>query len=256
MNRLQKVSNKQAIRVFTNTLWHRTVWSDNNNKYRNTRKEMVEIILGNGYENPEILNTKKGKEKIVEMNDVMDIVIQNYNNKIECTHMIPIATLDYRALTFNTSGSKNGPISIFDKFPQLMSKHTHPLKYMKYMPHNLIIKILKNDGMLLKNINDQTHDMCIAAVNENGLSLEHAKCKTFDVCHKAVKQNAEALMYVPLCENSHINNQNADIHKLIKKINRSNKITSLVQTLIIIIALAISASYVEYTIESKEKDLL
>ena len=60
-------------------------------------------------------------------------------------------------------------------------------------PH---LKKVKENGLTLEFIEEQTEEMCIMAVKENGLVLQYVKNQTEEICLEAVKQNQEALQYV------------------------------------------------------------
>lgn len=55
---------------------------------------------------------------------------------------------------------------------------------------------VRQNGLALQYINDQTHDICIEAVKQNGLALQYVKNQTHDICIEAIKQNNDAVQYV------------------------------------------------------------
>ena len=58
------------------------------------------------------------------------------------------------------------------------------------------MKAVKEDGLALEHVKEQTHEICLEAVKENGHALEYVKEQTYEICLEAVKQNGYALEYV------------------------------------------------------------
>ena len=58
------------------------------------------------------------------------------------------------------------------------------------------IEAVKQNGLALRYVKEQTPDICLAAVKQNGLALRFVKEQTPDICLEAVKQNGLALRFV------------------------------------------------------------
>jgi hypothetical protein len=58
---------------------------------------------------------------------------------------------------------------------------------------NLYNKIVKNNGLALKYIQQQTPELCMTAVQQNGLAVHYVKEITDDIYLEAVKQNGNAI---------------------------------------------------------------
>jgi len=55
---------------------------------------------------------------------------------------------------------------------------------------------LRDDGLLLQFITEQTEDLCKMAITQNGLALQYVKYQTDEICSIAVQQNGLSLEYV------------------------------------------------------------
>lgn len=53
---------------------------------------------------------------------------------------------------------------------------------------------VKQNGLNLKYVKEQTPEICLAAVQENGLALEYVKEQTPEICLAAVKRSGCALI--------------------------------------------------------------
>jgi len=58
------------------------------------------------------------------------------------------------------------------------------------------LETLRNDGLALKSMEDQTHEMCLIAVGQNSEALQYVKNQTDEICLVAVMRDGEALQYV------------------------------------------------------------
>lgn len=67
----------------------------------------------------------------------------------------------------------------------------------------MCLTAVKNDGMALEFVKNQTNEICIEAVKQHGWALQHVKEQNPEVCIKAVEQDGWALRYV--------NNQSKEI---------------------------------------------
>ena len=86
--------------------------------------------------------------------------------------------------------------NIFDSrdFEMLRSNGLE-LQYVK-QTFDLCIVAVKQNGLALEFVNNQTEEICIAAVINNGFALEFVKHQTEDICLVAVKQNGLAYKYI------------------------------------------------------------
>lgn len=88
-------------------------------------------------------------------------------------------------------------------------------KYVKTeIPTELILFVVRKNGMLLRHVNNQTHEICLAAVSTNGTALQFVKDQSQEICDKAFKQNPLSIEYMDdkfkskdIC-NQAINNDN------------------------------------------------
>ena len=58
------------------------------------------------------------------------------------------------------------------------------------------LKLVKQDGMLLKNIENQTRELCLEAVKQNGLAIQFAQHQNEMIYLSAVSQNGLSLKYI------------------------------------------------------------
>ena len=59
-----------------------------------------------------------------------------------------------------------------------------------------VLEQVKQDGLFLKYVKNQTPELCIEAVKGSGMALQYVKRQTPEICLAAVQQNSEALQYV------------------------------------------------------------
>ncbi len=74
-------------------------------------------------------------------------------------------------------------------------------KSQKQKMQDEILEAVQMDGSALKNIRQelQTPEICLTAVKQNGMALKYVKEQTIEICLAAVKKNSYALRYVMLC---------------------------------------------------------
>jgi len=70
--------------------------------------------------------------------------------------------------------------------------------FIYYFTYNDILTVLKQNGLLLKYVDNTilTDEIYMTAVSNNGLALEYVKIKTKELCYQAVKRNGTALQFV------------------------------------------------------------
>ena len=82
---------------------------------------------------------------------------------------------------------------------------------------------VKQYGLVLQYVKEQTHEICLEAVKEDGHALEWVKEQTFEICLEAIKETGLALQYVkeqtPLIIH-YLKKYNISIYSLFKKENR------------------------------------
>jgi hypothetical protein len=61
---------------------------------------------------------------------------------------------------------------------------------------NTILEDVKKDGLLLKDIKNQTPEICLAAVSNYGHALKFVHKQTLEICLAAIKQNEYAVHHV------------------------------------------------------------
>lgn len=76
------------------------------------------------------------------------------------------------------------------------------------------LNAVKQDGLAVKFVKDQTEEICREAVNENGMALQYVKDQTDEICIHTVGQDGMALQYVreptaDICKAALLNNPEA-----------------------------------------------
>jgi len=63
---------------------------------------------------------------------------------------------------------------------------------------NFCKRQIAHDGCLIRNVPEKmrTHNLCLAAVRQNGMALKFISNQTPEICRAAVEQNPDALQYV------------------------------------------------------------
>ncbi|MDR1984220.1 MAG: DUF4116 domain-containing protein [Prevotellaceae bacterium] len=70
------------------------------------------------------------------------------------------------------------------------------LEFVKEQTPEICMEAVKQNGWALKYVKEQTPEMCMEAVKESGFALDYVKEQTPEICMEAVKQNGLALHYV------------------------------------------------------------
>ena len=70
------------------------------------------------------------------------------------------------------------------------------LQHVKEQTHEICLEAVKQNGHALEHVKEQTSEMCLEAVKEDGHALQYVKEQTFEMCLVAVKQYGLALEYV------------------------------------------------------------
>ena len=55
---------------------------------------------------------------------------------------------------------------------------------------------VKEDGLALEYVKEQTPEICWEAVRQNGLALEYVKEQTPEICLEAVRQSGDSVRFV------------------------------------------------------------
>ena len=69
------------------------------------------------------------------------------------------------------------------------------LKFKDYSEEE-ILEAVKQNGLALQFVKNQTEAICLAAVKEYGYALNYIKKQTEEICYEAVKKDGNALKYV------------------------------------------------------------
>lgn len=78
-----------------------------------------------------------------------------------------------------------------------INRHKIFLKYQHKQNHTSCIAILKEDGLMIRDVRKQTPLLRKVAVKQNGLALEFVREKDLETCIIAVTQNEKAKKFVP-----------------------------------------------------------
>jgi hypothetical protein len=70
------------------------------------------------------------------------------------------------------------------------------LQFVKEQTEELCLAAVKQNGLALQFVKEQTEELCLAEVKQNGLALQFVKEQTEEICLAAVKQNGWALGFV------------------------------------------------------------
>ena len=85
------------------------------------------------------------------------------------------------------------------------------------------LEAVKETGLALEYVKEQTHEICLQAVKRDGYALRFVENQTPDICLEAVKRHGFALQYVkeqsPLIIHS-LKKYDASIYTTFKKENR------------------------------------
>jgi hypothetical protein len=83
---------------------------------------------------------------------------------------------------------------------QLLLKKVHDIRRNESAFKNginqaedICLETVKQNGLKLEYVKEQTHVICLEAVKQNGLALKYVKEQTYDTCMEAVKQNGKPL---------------------------------------------------------------
>ena len=97
------------------------------------------------------------------------------------------------------------------------------LEYVKEQTSDICLEAVKQHGLALKYVKEQTPDICLEAVKRHGFALEYVKEQTPEMCLQAVKRHGFALKYVkeqtPLIIH-YLKKYNISLYELYKKENR------------------------------------
>ncbi|MCC0726709.1 DUF4116 domain-containing protein [Clostridioides sp. ZZV14-6045] len=70
------------------------------------------------------------------------------------------------------------------------------LRYIKNQTEEICMEAVKQDGRALKYVKNQTEEICIEAVKEDGLTLIEVKEQTDKICKEALKEDKHEVRYV------------------------------------------------------------
>lgn len=78
----------------------------------------------------------------------------------------------------------------------IKTKGVPVIKDIVYQPEELCLEAVREDGLALKHIRDQTDCICMEAVVNNALALKFARCQTPDMCRIATEKDKHAFIYI------------------------------------------------------------
>jgi hypothetical protein len=83
-----------------------------------------------------------------------------------------------------------------EKHKYKTSEFTLGERALFYLPEELYMAAVQQNGRALQYVKDQAFDLCMAAVQQDGRALRFVNNQTFDLCMAAVQQDGLALRYV------------------------------------------------------------
>ena len=75
-------------------------------------------------------------------------------------------------------------------------KEYNALSSKKNLSGEKALEAVKQNGVTLRYVNEQTEEICLEAVKQDGYALRYVNEQTEEICLEAVKQNGVALRYV------------------------------------------------------------
>lgn len=72
----------------------------------------------------------------------------------------------------------------------------HKEEFEKWNDETYCLNAVKQDGLKLQFVHNQTGDICMAAVKQYGGALRYVHNQTKDICMEAVKKDRRALNYI------------------------------------------------------------
>jgi len=109
------------------------------------------------------------------------------------------------SLNIDVMGSINNPSKDIGLYHSLKTEETKVNEFKYKEQEDQIMRLLKLDGLILKNIECQNESICEAAIKSNPLSFVHVKNQTETLCKLSVESNATNFRHVKnktneLCE--------------------------------------------------------
>jgi len=109
------------------------------------------------------------------------------------------------SLNIEVMGSINNPSKDIGLYHSLKTEETKVNEFKYKEQEDQIMRLLKLDGLILKNIECQNESICEAAIKSNPLSFVHVKNQTETLCKLSVESNATNFRHVKnktneLCE--------------------------------------------------------
>jgi hypothetical protein len=109
-------------------------------------------------------------------------------------------------INFFNYGTKTADVELKDDEPvwydhdkykahTIILTNIRDLKYFE-IPDQYALDVVKQDGLALDYVKDQTPEICLEAVKQDGLALDYVKDQTPEICLEAVKQSGRALEFV------------------------------------------------------------
>lgn len=118
---------------------------------------------------------------------------KNYSSTLCACKEVGISRTSFTSFCSRVTGKVSHELSMEER-----SKLFETYAREKVNTHMMLsdVERVKNNGMKLQYIENQTHEICMEAVKQNGLALQFVKNQTEEICLEAVKQNWDALKYV------------------------------------------------------------
>ncbi|MGL5314588.1 MAG: DUF4116 domain-containing protein, partial [Peptostreptococcaceae bacterium] len=205
---MNKKNKSKANQLQEESLLNDNVPEINNKKTDNLNKQYSKY-------NNEVANNSQAYEKVTYKNTTTRSVERispdgEYNKAIETNEQV-----EERIKFGNTQNTYDAPRntavdnqSNFIDLEPIAEKEVIPLEVIEPTPRKLLIgdnnsssngnslRLVRKDGMLLKDIQNQTKEICLEAVKQNGLALQYAKYQNELICLAAINENISAYKYI------------------------------------------------------------
>lgn len=170
--------------------------------YKNTTTKSIERVTSDGEYNKAVETNEQVEERI-KYGNIKNSFDNHLDNVID---LQPVEEIELTPLE---------PVEVKPK--KLLQNNMISSNYSGYL------KQVRQNGLYLKNIDNQTKELCLEAVKQNGLALQYAKFQNDFICLTAINENILAFKYIK--NKTHMINLKAvQIDGLlIKEIDESNQ---------------------------------
>jgi hypothetical protein len=143
-----------------------------------------------------------------EFKEGLNVLDESFNPKGECTsggfyfcnleNIVEWLYLHPNGFIFEVNIPPTGNvIKQLNKFKTNALILKNPLSFKTFIKkYNLELLAVKEAGLNLKYIDDQTDDICLEAVKQDGVALKYVTDQTDEICLEAIQNDCEALQYV------------------------------------------------------------